>query len=173
MPLPLMRRRSPLPVQAAAGLSRSRSPASRAITAPSISRRRRAPACRARAHAVLVRPRSPAAVQLRSPFLRKRPTARGLEGPGWWISSFGATLAGVLLLGGASRRRRGDGRPARQMLALMAFALLITVAGCGGGSGAGGGHSQDPGTPAGSSTVTVISTTGTITHSATFALTVQ
>jgi hypothetical protein len=96
-----------------------------------------------------------------------------LEGPGWWISSFGATLAGVLLLGGASRRRRGDGRPARQMLALMAFALLITVAGCGGGSGAGGGHSQDPGTPAGSSTVTVIATTGTITHSATFTLTVQ
>ncbi len=96
-----------------------------------------------------------------------------LEGPGWWISSFGATLAGVLLLGGASRRRRGDGRPARQMLALMAFALLITVAGCGGGSGGGGGHSQDPGTPAGSSTVTVIATSGSITHSVTFTLTVQ
>ncbi len=56
----------------------------------------------------------------------------------------------------------------------MAFALLITVAGCGGGSGVGGGGGiRDPGTPVGSSTVTVTVNSGSITHFATFTLTVQ
>ena len=56
---------------------------------------------------------------------------------------------------------------------LMLFALLLTIAGCGGGSSGSGGHNQDPGTPAGSSVVTVTATSGSITHSATFTLTVQ
>ena len=96
-----------------------------------------------------------------------------LEGPAWWLTSFGTSFAGILLLGGASRRRMKPGRRARTLRTLMAFALLITIAGCGGGSSGGGGHNQDPGTPAGSSVVTVTATTGSITHSATFTLTVQ
>jgi hypothetical protein len=96
-----------------------------------------------------------------------------LEGPAWWFTSFGASFAGIILLGGVSRRTMKPGRGARTFLALMAFGLLITVAGCGGGSGVGGGHSKDPGTPAGSSVVTVTATSGIITHSVPFTLTVQ
>ena len=96
-----------------------------------------------------------------------------LEGPAWWFTSFGASFAGIFLLGGASRRRMKLGRGARTLLALMAFAFLITIAGCGGGSSGGGGHNQDPGTPVGTSVVTVTATSGSITHSATFTLTVQ
>ena len=96
-----------------------------------------------------------------------------LESPVWWFTSFGSWFAGILLLGGASRRRMKPGRRARTVLTLMAFALLITIAGCGGGSSGGGGQNQDPGTPAGSSVVTVTATSGTITHSVPFTLTVQ
>ncbi|MGH9546750.1 MAG: Ig-like domain repeat protein [Terriglobales bacterium] len=95
-----------------------------------------------------------------------------LEAPGWWFTSFGGTLAGVFLLGGASRRRSESGRR-RTVFALIVFALLVTIAGCGGGSGSTGSHNQDPGTPAGSSIVTVNATTGIITHSVTVSLTVQ
>ena len=96
-----------------------------------------------------------------------------LESPAWWFTSFGASFAGIILLGGASRRRMKPGRGARTVLTLTAFAFLLTVAGCGGGSSGGGGHNQDPGTPAGSSVVTVTATSGTITHSVPFTLTVQ
>jgi hypothetical protein len=96
-----------------------------------------------------------------------------LEGPAWWFTSFGASFAGIFLLGGASQRRMKPGRRARTVLMLMLFALLLTIAGCGGGSSGGGGHNQDPGTPAGSSVVIVTATSGSITHSATFTLTVQ
>ena len=89
-----------------------------------------------------------------------------LEGPAWWTTSFGATLAGVFLLGTGSRRRVW-----RRLLSLMAIACLITIASCGGG-GSGGGN-MDPGTPAGSSTVTVTATNGTLTHTATFTLAIQ
>jgi hypothetical protein len=90
-----------------------------------------------------------------------------------WFTSFGASFAGIILLGGASRRRMKPGRGARTVLTLTAFAFLLMVAGCGGGSSGGGGHNQDPGTPAGSSVVTVTATSGTITHSVAFTLTVQ
>ena len=96
-----------------------------------------------------------------------------LESPAWWFTSFGASFAGIILLGGASRRRMKPGRGARTVLTLTAFAFLLMVAGCGGGSSGGGGHNQDPGTPAGSSVVTVTATSGTITHSVAFTLTVQ
>jgi len=96
-----------------------------------------------------------------------------LEDPVWWFTSFGASFAGIFMLGDASRRRVKPGRRAGTVLTLIAFALLITIAGCGGGSGGGGHNNLDPGTPAGSSVVTVTATTGSITHSATFTLTVQ
>ncbi len=90
-----------------------------------------------------------------------------LEGSGWWTTSVGATLAGVLLLGGASRRRTRS-----RLFSLIAFAFLITIGGCGGG-GSGGGGNNDPGTPVGSSMVTVTATSGTITHTTTVTLNVQ
>jgi hypothetical protein len=89
-----------------------------------------------------------------------------LESPAWWTTSFGATLAGVFLLGSGSRRRFWN-----RLLSLMAIACLITIVSCGGG-GSGGGN-MDPGTPAGSSTVTVTATSGTLTHTATLTLTIQ
>jgi hypothetical protein len=91
-----------------------------------------------------------------------------LEGPAWWTTSFGATLAGIFLLGSGSRRRRG-----RRLLSLMAVTCLITIASCGGGGGGSGSGNKDPGTPPGSSTVTVTATSGTLTHTATITLTIQ
>ena len=96
-----------------------------------------------------------------------------LEGPAGWFSSFAASFAGIFLLGGASRQRIKLRHRAGKILTLIAVALLIMIMGCGGGGGGGGGHSRDPGTPAGSSVVTVTATSGSITHSATFTLTVQ
>ena len=75
----------------------------------------------------------------------KAARSAGLESPAWWFTSFGATFAGIILLGGASRRRMKPGRGARTVLTLMAFALLITIAGCGGGSSGGGGWQPGPG----------------------------
>ena len=93
-----------------------------------------------------------------------------LEGPGWWTTGLGGTLAGVFLLGGTSRRRAWS-----RLLSLMAFAFLISIAGCGGGSssGGGGGGNTDPGTPVGTSTIVVTATSGTISHTTTFTLNVQ
>ena len=88
-----------------------------------------------------------------------------LNGWGWWTTSFGATLA-VFLLGSVSRRRTSS-----RLLGLMAMAFLITIAGCGGGGGGGGGG--DPGTPVGTSMVTVTATSGIVTHTATVTLNVQ
>src|SRR6185369_3877317 len=91
-----------------------------------------------------------------------------LENPGWWGASISMTLAGVFLLGGGAKRRRFG-----RLLSVYAFALLITIAGCGGGSSSGGGGNHDPGTPVGASVVTVTATGGSITHTATFTLNVQ
>jgi hypothetical protein len=96
-----------------------------------------------------------------------------LESPGWWGASLSMTLAGVLLLGGGSKRR-WLGR----LLSVLAFAFLITIGGCGGGGssssgGGGGGGNHDPGTPVGISTVTVTATGGSVTHTVTFTLNVQ
>ena len=95
-----------------------------------------------------------------------------LQGSGWWTTGLGGALAGVFLLGGASRRRAWS-----RLLSLMALAFLVSIAGCGGGGSSGGGGNTDPGTPVGASTVTVTATAtatgGTITHTTTFTLNVQ
>jgi hypothetical protein len=90
-----------------------------------------------------------------------------LQDSGWWTTGLGGALAGVFLLGGASRRQAWS-----RLLSVMAFAFVITIAGCGGG-GSGGGGNTDPGTPVGASTVTVTATSGPITHTATLTLNVQ
>ncbi len=91
---------------------------------------------------------------------------------------FLATLfAGALPFGGmfllsSSRRRRWI-----LMLGLMMLlAMLVTIPACGGGGSGGGGGSQekqDPGTPAGTSTVTVTATAGSLSEQGSFVLTVQ
>jgi hypothetical protein len=88
-----------------------------------------------------------------------------LEGPAWWTTSVGVALAGMVLLGNGSRRRR--------LLSLISLSCLITIASCGGGDSHSSGGNTDPGTPAGSSTVTVTAINGSLTHTATFTLTVQ
>jgi hypothetical protein len=97
------------------------------------------------------------------------PHSARLEGPAGWTTSLGITLAGIFLLGSGSKRQAWS-----RLLSLMAVTGLIMIASCGGGgSGGGGGGNTDPGTPAGSSTVTVTATSGTLTHTVAFNLTVQ
>jgi len=61
------------------------------------------------------------------------------------------------------------------VISLIALAFLLTLPSCGGGSGGGGGGGgfTDPGTPVGTTLVTVTVTSGTITHSINFVLDVQ
>jgi Pro-kumamolisin, activation domain/Bacterial Ig-like domain (group 3) len=91
-----------------------------------------------------------------------------LESPAWWATSFGVALAGVLLLGNGSRRRAW-----KRLLSLIAVSCLVAIVSCGGGDSHSSGGNTDPGTPAGSSTVTVTAINGSLTHTATFTLTVQ
>jgi subtilase family serine protease len=73
----------------------------------------------------------------------------------------------VLLLACVSGLERRWGKTA---LALMAFSVLIVVAGCGGG---GGGGSPSNGTPAGTTTVTLAGANGNVSSVMTFQLVVQ
>ncbi len=93
----------------------------------------------------------------------------GSNSPGWWAATGGVTFVGIFLLGVPGQRRRWS-----QLLGLVTFALLITVAGCGGGSSG----PTDKGTPPGSYnvTVTATATSGSPAHptqTATFTLNVQ
>jgi hypothetical protein len=85
-----------------------------------------------------------------------------------WHATSGATLACFLLFCIPARRRSWQ-----SMLGMMA--LLVTLAGgmlaCGGGGGGGGGG--NPGTTAGSYTVTVTGTSGATTATGTFTVNVQ
>ncbi|MEY2412975.1 MAG: hypothetical protein QOD84_1581 [Acidobacteriaceae bacterium] len=83
-----------------------------------------------------------------------------------WKSSFGISFAGLFLLGVPSKRRR-----LASLAALFMFASLVMIAGCGGGGSSG--HITDPGTPAGSFTVSVAATSGSLTHSTSFTLVTQ
>ncbi|HXW94056.1 MAG TPA: Ig-like domain repeat protein [Terriglobales bacterium] len=95
-----------------------------------------------------------------------RPGAR----PGWWLASFAGGLACVFLVGGYSRRSG--------VLSLVLCALFVTGIGCGGGSNSGGSTTPTApppptATPTGTSNVVVTATSGTLTHSVTFVLSVQ
>jgi sugar lactone lactonase YvrE len=93
-----------------------------------------------------------------------------------WYATGGATLACILLFGIPARRRRW-----RIMLMML---LLVTAfaggvlscgggGGVGGGGGGGGGGTSNPGTTAGSYTITVTGISGTTTETGTFNLVVQ
>lgn len=86
-----------------------------------------------------------------------------------WYAAGGAMLA-CLLLFGIPARRRGW----RTMLGMLALfgALSGGVFACGGGGNAGGGTSN-PGTTAGTYTITVTGTSGTLTATTPITLTVQ
>jgi subtilase family serine protease len=92
------------------------------------------------------------------------PRSARLEGGNWWTTGFGATLAAIFVLSGSRRRAWG------RLLSLLAVSCLITIVSCGGSSNSGGG---DPGTPTGSSAVTVTATSGALSHTATITLNVQ
>jgi hypothetical protein len=82
----------------------------------------------------------------------------------------GFALAGICFSGVVRKRRCGA-----IVVATVAGALLLTAVGCG---GSGGGSSSppsqtDPGTPAGSYTITVTATSGSTTHTSSFLLLVQ
>jgi hypothetical protein len=91
----------------------------------------------------------------------------GNHGFGWLTATSGALFAGIVFLGLPSRRRRTTG------LALMLVVFFAAGVGCGGGSSSSGGSTQTGGTPAGTYTVTVTGTSGTMTHTTSVVLTVK
>ena len=85
---------------------------------------------------------------------------------GWWATMGATVLSGIFLLRGSKRRH------SNRLLSFVVFAFLLALPACGGG-GSSGGPAKDPGTPAGTSTVTLAATSGAITHTTTFTLVVQ
>lgn len=80
----------------------------------------------------------------------------------------GLPFVGIFLIASPKRRREG------MFVGLMMLAFLVMLPACGGGGNGGGNkQKQDPGTPAGTYTVTVTATGGSLTESGTFILTVQ
>ena len=89
-------------------------------------------------------------------------------------TSFGAlAFAGIFLVGIQRKRRHIAARTAILSLALLLSGVACGGGGNSGGSGGGGGTHTDPGTPAGTYTITVTGTNGTTTHTVAFTLVVQ
>jgi hypothetical protein len=83
----------------------------------------------------------------------------------WWATLGATVLSGIFLLRGPKQRH------SKPLLSCAVCALLLTLPACGGGSSGGG--AGDPGTPAGTSTVTIAATSGAKIHSTTFTLVVH
>jgi subtilase family serine protease len=83
----------------------------------------------------------------------------------------GLPLAGIFLIASPRRRRTGI------VVGLMILSFFVMLPACGGGGNNGGGggqKQQNPGTPAGTSTVTVTATAGSLSQTeGTFTLTIQ
>jgi hypothetical protein len=83
--------------------------------------------------------------------------------------SMSLTFVGLVLIGSLRKPRNKS-----TILGILTICFLLFAPGCGGGySASPGGNAIDPGTPKGNYTVTVTGTSGSITHTATFTLTVQ
>jgi hypothetical protein len=86
-----------------------------------------------------------------------------------WPTAGGAALACFLLVGVSAPRRRW-----RRILELLALLLIVTGGVCAcGGNGGGGGPKGNPGTTAGTYTITVTGSSGAVTETGTISLTVQ
>jgi subtilase family serine protease len=84
------------------------------------------------------------------------------------ICGGGVPLAGIFLLAAPKRRCWS------MLLGLLVLGLVVTLPACGGGGGSSSHQqTQDPGTPAGTYTVTLTATAGSLSEQATFTLTVQ
>jgi hypothetical protein len=80
----------------------------------------------------------------------------------------GVPLAGIFLLAAPKRRCWS------MLLGLLVLGLVVTLPACGGGGGSSSHlQTQDPGTPAGTYTVTLTATAGSLAEQASFTLTVQ
>lgn len=93
-------------------------------------------------------------------------SAQGPHGLGWLATGSSALFAGIFFLGVPSRRRRMTG------LGLMLLVFFAAGVGCGGGSSSGG-SVKTGGTPKGSYSITVTATSGSLSHTASVAVTVQ
>jgi hypothetical protein len=93
-------------------------------------------------------------------------SSQGPHGLGWLGASSSALFAGILFLGVPSRRRRMTG------IGLMLLVFFAAGLGCGGGSSSGG-SAKTGGTPKGSYSITVTATSGSLSHTANVAVTVQ
>jgi len=87
-------------------------------------------------------------------------------GMGWFAASGGSMLAGVLVIGVPSRRRKYTA-----MFGMVLLAFMVTGVGCGGGSSTP--PPIVPGTPAGNYTVGVTAVSGIITRTLNVSVTVQ
>jgi hypothetical protein len=87
-----------------------------------------------------------------------------------WYAAGGATLACLLLFGIPARRRRW-----RTLLGMLVLLVILSggVFACGGGGSAGGGGGGNSGTTAGTYTITVTGTSGSLTATGVINLTVQ
>src|SRR5215471_1973217 len=86
------------------------------------------------------------------------------------VASLSGAMLGMLWIA-CSPRTRGRVR-SRLLLLAGALCLLVSLTSCGGGGGGGGGH-HDPGTPPGTSSVTVTATSGSNSHPSTVTLNVN
>ncbi len=92
-------------------------------------------------------------------------SSQGSRGLGWLATGSSVMLTGIFFLGVPSRRRRMTG------FGLMLLVFFAAGVGCGGGSSSG--SVKTGGTPKGNYSITVTATSGSLTHTANVAVTVQ